>query len=66
MIAASVAVVYVIVLVVAILFGWGSATVAGNKGYSFVLFFVLGFILGLIGLIIALVLPRKAGAPPPA
>jgi len=59
MIAASVAVVYVIVLVIAVLFGWGSATIASNKGYSFVLFFVLGFVLGLIGLIVALVLPRR-------
>ena len=66
MVAAYTGAAWIVLMVVAILFGWGSGTIARNKGYSFGLFFVIGFFLGLIGLIVALLIPRRtAPAPPP-
>jgi hypothetical protein len=48
--------------VIAVLCAWLCAWIAGNKGYSPVLFGILGFFFFLITLIVILVLPRKTPA----
>jgi membrane associated rhomboid family serine protease len=50
---------WVISLLIAVLCAWLCAWIAGNKGYSPVLFGILGFFFFLITLIVLLVLPRK-------
>ena len=45
-----------------LLCAWLCAWLAGNKGYSPVLFGILGFFFFLITLIVILVLPRKTPA----
>lgn len=51
-----------LVVVLGLLFGYGTMTVGKRKGYSPAPFFALGFILGFVGLIIALVLKDKKTA----
>ncbi len=53
---------WLIWLVIDVLFAWLCASIAGNKGYSPVLFGILGFFFFLITFIVVLVLPRKTPA----
>jgi membrane associated rhomboid family serine protease len=50
---------YILSLIVAVLFAWLCAWIAGRKGYSAWLFGILGFFFFFITLIVVLVLPDK-------
>ncbi len=54
---------YVVSFVLAVLFAWLCAWIAGRKGYSPIVFGILGFFFFLITLIVLLVLPDKSRAP---
>ena len=54
--------IWIVGIIISALGAWLCAWLAGNKGYSPVLFGILGFFFFLITLIVVLVLPRKTSA----